>query len=293
MGFAIFSKATLLGLARQRLTQFVVLGAAVFMIAPRNRAPSRVDVDASGLRALHEAQAKKLGVPELDPEKQHEVDARAIEDEILYREAVKLGLDQGDPIVRERMIQKLLMLVEDLGGASREPTDAELGAYFAAHGERYRQPEKLHFVHVYAATREALPAEESIATLEEALASGQAFPYPREQTLDREALARLFGEPFASAVAGLEPEGSAGPLHSSFGWHRVRLLARLPGRPLSMQEAKASLLLDYTLDRRERVVGAYLDRTAKSYEVVVDGKPLAGFRPTRRVAVRQDPSAED
>jgi hypothetical protein len=43
----------------------------------------------------------------------------------LYREALRLGLDVGDPIVRQRLIQKVLFVAEDLGGATRTPREAE------------------------------------------------------------------------------------------------------------------------------------------------------------------------
>jgi peptidyl-prolyl cis-trans isomerase C len=49
---------------------------------------------------------------------------------VLYREAMRLGLDRDDGLVREHLIQKMLLLAEDLGGASREPTRDEVRAYF-------------------------------------------------------------------------------------------------------------------------------------------------------------------
>jgi peptidyl-prolyl cis-trans isomerase C len=276
-----------------RLSHFAVLGGAIFAIAPRPTRLDRVDLSAAGLHELRVAAAHKLGETSLKPEQRREVDSRAIEDAILYREALKLGLDRDDPIIRERLIQKLLMLVEDLGGASRDPKPAELEAYFEAHRGRYLEADELHFVHVFADSRAALPDASALSSTKRALASGKAFPYPREQKLTREEIARLFGESFADGVEKLGPDGISAPLKSTFGWHRVRLIGREAGRPATLAEARSRVTLDYLLERREDVVGTFLTRTAKRYDVRIDGKAIESFEPTRRVAVRQQGSAED
>lgn len=82
-----------------------------------------------------------------------------------------MALDKGDPIVRERLIQKLLLLVEDVGGASRPPTDADLRAYFDATRAQWRRPERVHFVHVFATTKAKLPG------LARGAATGGANPF--------------------------------------------------------------------------------------------------------------------
>jgi len=145
-------------LARSRLVWFVVLGAAFWFVHPRSR--SRVvDLDRAALEALHEAQAKRLGVAALGEGGDPDVDAGAIEDEILYREALRLGLDRDDPIVRQRLAQKLLLLVEDLGGASRDPSPDDVRAHCEATRERWRQPDRHHVVFAFARDRARLPAE--------------------------------------------------------------------------------------------------------------------------------------
>jgi len=53
-----------------------------------------------------------------------------VKEEILSREAVKLGLDQNDTVIRRRLQQKMEFVAEDFAATS-EPTDAELADYFA------------------------------------------------------------------------------------------------------------------------------------------------------------------
>jgi hypothetical protein len=277
---------------RSPLVHFVVLGALLFAVAPRREDPRRVDVSGDALAAFERAQAARDGVPALTAARAKEVDARAIEDEILYREALRLGLDRDDPIIRQRLIQKLLLLVEDMGGASRAPTEAELRAYFTKDPARFVLAPRVRFVHVFAARREALPATEGLAPAGVPVA-GEPFPFPREVRASKDELVRAYGDGFAGAVLALSPGAWSAPIASSFGWHRVRLDERDGARVPSFEEARSAIAFDYALDTRADVIGDYVKKTVSDYRIDVDGKPLAGFTPTRRIAVRTDPSAED
>jgi hypothetical protein len=277
--------------ARNRLAQFTAIGALLFALAPRETA-RRVDLTSATLATMRVAEAKRANTA-LDAAKAHEVDARAIEDEILYREALRMSLDKGDPLVRQRLVEKLLLLVEDLGGASRPPSDGELRAYFEETRDAWRRPPQVHFVHVFARTMAALPRQDALdPAARTAPALGDAFPYARDVTATKAEVARLYG---TDLVDQLERQDGAwsDPVASSFGWHRVRVVEQLPGAPATFEEVRKELELDFVLARRERVVGGYLERLAAQYDVRVDGKPIGRFTPTRRVALRVDPSAED
>jgi len=275
-------------LARSRLVWFVVLGGLFWGMETRKK--SRVvDLDPAALRALHEAQAKRLGVPALGEDGRREVDARAIEDEILYREALRLELDRDDPIVRQRLVQKLLLLVEDLGGASRDPSPEDLRAHYEATRERWRRPERHRFVFAFARDRAGLPA--SIGTTPPD--AGDPFPYPREMTATRDAGERLLGREAADAIASLPVLGTSEPVPSPFGWHRFRVLDRIDDGIAPLASVEKAVTLDFLLSRRERVVGAWLEKTAATYDVRVGGQAAARFVPTRRTAERYESSAED
>lgn len=289
----MLSLRTLGRAARSRLVVFLAGGAILYGIAQQRADKRVVEVDPAVLEALRDAQAKKLGVRELGDDGRREVDARAIEDELLYREAIRMGLDKEDPIVRQRLAQKLLLLVEDMGGASREPTPEELAAYFDRHRDRWRRPPRYHVVHVFAASREALPGAEVLAGATAPPAAGEPFPYPRAARSSQADLARVFGAAFAAGVAALPVGAVSEPLPSSFGWHRARLVEREDGGPARLEEVRKDVLFDWMLERREEVVGTYLKKVAASYDIRVGDRPLVGFTPTRRIAARAEGSAED
>jgi hypothetical protein len=267
-----------------RLAHFVVLGGVIFALAPRANDEHSIELRSSTFDSLAAAEAQRRSVAALGSEKAREVKARAIEDEVLYREAIRLGLDRDDPIVRQRLAQKLLLLVEDLGGASQSPTDAELRAFFDEDQARWRRAPRTHFVHVFASRKDVLSDG----------AAGEPFPYSRDVTGTREDIARVYGATFADAVVATAPSNAFGaPLQSTFGWHRVRVVDREPGRIPTFEEARDEIVLDYMLARRERIVGAYLKKTVAEYRIVIDGTTVKDFVPTRRIAIRADPSAED
>lgn len=277
---------------RSPLLHFLVIGCAIFALAPAREDTRRVELSSASLAALRAAQASRDAVSALPPDRAREVDARAIEDEVLYREALRLGLDKDDPIIRQRLVQKLLLLVEDMGGASRPPTDAELRAYLEADPARFGVPARVHFVHVFATSRDRLPAV-GLLPAAGVPALGEPLPHPRDTLVTRDEAARTYGEGFATALFSAEPARWSAPVQSGFGWHRVRVDEVVAAHAPQLAEVRSTLLLDYALDKRADVVGAYLNKTVGDYRIFVDGRPLEGFTPTRRVAVRTDPSAED
>jgi hypothetical protein len=280
-------------LARSSLLHFVVLGALIFAVAPRARAGRRtVFVSSKIVAELQRVEAQRLGVPLLPEARAREVEARAIEDELLYREAIRLSFDREDPLVKQRLVQKHLLLVEDLGGASRAPTEPELRDYFEETRDRWQRSPRLHFIHVFATDRASLPPPSTLP--ESGVPSlGEPFPYAREMNVSREQVARVFGTSFAEATAALPVGPWSEPIASSFGWHRVRIVERTPDGPARFEEVRKDVELDFVLARRAKVVGAYLKKLAGDYRIEKDGVPVTDFAPTRRVATRTDPSAED
>jgi parvulin-like peptidyl-prolyl cis-trans isomerase-like protein len=275
-----------------RLLHFLVLGGVLFA-ASRGGDRRRIDLATSNLSAMRAAEATRIAPAPLDAPRAREIEARAIEDEILYREALRMSLDKEDPLVRQRLVQKLLLLVEDLGGASRAPSDEELQRYFEETRDRWRSPARLHFVHVFAATKEALPPREVLApSASAAPPCGEAFPYSRDVIATRDEITRLYGDDVAQTLERQDGTWSD-PVASTFGWHRTRVVERLVGAPATFASARKELELDFMIARRERIVGGYLRSLAASYDIRIDGRSFGPFTPTRRIAQRTDPSAED
>jgi parvulin-like peptidyl-prolyl isomerase len=83
------------------------------------------------------------------------------------------------------------------------------------------------------------------------------------------------------------------PVESRFGWHRVKVLEHAPGQPGSFDAVADRVRLEYAIERRHEAIARFLDQALRRYQVDIDGAPLRGYSPTRRVAVRSTPSGED
>jgi peptidyl-prolyl cis-trans isomerase C len=282
-------------LLRHRLFQFGVIGGLLFAVAPRARSPQTIEITSDRLAALHAAEAARAGGMALPTEKAHDVDQRALEDEILYREGVRLGLDRNDGIVRQRVTQKVLFLAEEMAGASRPADEASLRAFFEQNRERWALPQQHRFAQIYRHGRDALAAWAAGPRTGEPPA-GEPSPVGAEIDGDRDRIAASLGAGFADAVVHLDaaPPGSwSGPLQSAFGWHLVRVVEHRPARPARLEEVRSAVVEAYGVFRRQEATADFLTRAFARYQVTLDGERLQHFTPTRRIAFRGVSSGED
>jgi hypothetical protein len=283
-------------LVKSRAVHFLLLGGVLFAVTPKQSDPRRIAISSRDLDALHAAQAQRLGVPALPTEQRDAIDARAIEDDVLYREALRLGLDRGDAVLRQYLVQKMLLRAEDLGGAMRTPTEDELHAYFASTRDRWTRERTIHFVHVFATRRAAINALAADVSRENGDAPpplGEAFPMSRDVSSPETGVALVFGESFADAVSK-QPIGTwSAPLESKHGFHLVKVLEKGGGRPATYDEVHGELALAWAVDARREAVSAFLKRAFERYDVEVDGTRTVATLGPARIARRQDPSGED
>jgi hypothetical protein len=285
--------AAMATVAGARFVQFLVIGGAIFVIAPAPAEDHRIELTSRELAVVQRAEAARQGATALSPQVAAAVRARLIEDELLFREGVRLGLDRGDPMIRQRVVQKVLLLAEELGGASRAPSAAEVRDEYQRRPERYRQPPRIHLMHVFATQAAALPAAESLE-LRALPSAGEPFPLPRDTWASVEELGKTYGPAFAAGVGALSPTPRySAPIASIFGWHRVRVIELEPGRLRTLAEVERELSFELALRRRQETVRAFLMALAAQYRITVDGERVQDFAPTTRLARREAASGED
>jgi hypothetical protein len=195
------------------------------------RAPTAAE-ESAGLqgRADEEAllrEALRLGLDRTDPVVRSRLaqnlrfaeGAKGGNDEARLREAFALGMPRADVVVRRRLVEAM----RERCAAQVRVSDAEVEAYIAAHPERYAIPQRYDFEQVFFASG-ADPETPARAALASARPRGDAFALGdsfRAQTLD--AVLRDFGPAIAQALQGAEPGHWIGPLASAYGWHLLRV----------------------------------------------------------------------
>ena len=200
-----------------------------------------------------------------------------VDEEIDYREAIAMGLDADDTIVRRRMRQKLEFLAED-GDASEEPSHEELAAWLRSHAAEYRVPERISLRHVLAssdtrgsranADAAAMLARLRSGTDPEKLGDASMLPASLPLTTQN-GIAMLFGDAFAASVFEPGREGWFGPVASPLGAHDVLILSREPARDPTFAEVQDKLRSDWIEARRFARRDEFQARLRQRYAVSI------------------------
>jgi hypothetical protein len=204
-----------------------------------------------------------------------------VREEILYREALAVGLDRNDLVVRRRMVQKMELLTQDLASLA-DPTDDELRAFFAENVDDYRIPPRLSFHQVYFnVDRRGAAAERDARRLLAELRAREPTPRRAPERGDSSLLGRdygpvtpdevrrSFGGDFAETLFALEP-GWHGPIASGYGLHLVHVDRRIPERLPPFEEIRERLIVDYDRWRGEEAKQRLYRSLEQRYEIVID-----------------------
>lgn len=267
-------------LAGEPLLHFLLLGGGLFALflavseQPLPSDPRRIVID--------EVQIERLTVSFqrtwMRPPTQREVEgliADYVKEEILYREALALGLDRDDLIIRRRMRQKMEFLNADLT-APPEPSDETLKAYLNDNVERFGDPDRFSFQQLYfkdgSSTEQRAArilaklttepgSEEHIKTL----GDSTLLPGSMDGATGNE-IAATFGRELADVLPAAPVAEWSGPYRSTFGLHLVKITAQKPAETPKLADKRAAVLRDWEADQRDaadsRLYQALLERYA-------------------------------
>ena len=278
-------KIILRKLIREPLFHFLLLGAVIFLLAGRVRSGSvgsgdKIVVTQSQIESMVVGFSRTWMRPPTQEELQGLVDDY-VREEVLYREAKAMGLDQDDVIVRRRMRQKFEFLAEDLAARTGPPTDQELEAYLRQHADKYSEEPSFSFDHIFFSREKRGASADAEAKAMLARLSGKgtidieklgdAFLLPsRFEKTSAGETARLFGEKFAKELTKTQLGTWAGPIESSYGLHLVRVNARIPEVAPPLANVRESVLRDLLSDRRKQELDTQYEKLRARYTVVVE-----------------------
>lgn len=221
----------------------------------------------------------------LSPQQRQALVDEYVREEAMVREARAMGLDSVDYVIRQRLMQKMLFLIEDTASASGPPSEPELRRYHAAHADNYRSAPTLTFTHVFiddeashpeggeqAARRLKARLETAHVGFNDAPGHGDRIPFT-QNFVDRgqDFVANQFGRGFADAVAALPPSAHwQGPIRSDYGWHVVLLTDKRPARIAPFDEVRSQVRDDLIAERTATFRDRALKDLVKHYDVRVE-----------------------
>jgi hypothetical protein len=270
-------------LLREPLLHFVLIGAGIFVLfglfGRNEERPDRIVLTRGELDQLVSGWQRTWQRSPTEAELAGLVDGW-IREQVYAREAIAMGLDQDDTIIRRRLRQKIEFLVDDLADAA-PPTEDELAAFLSENPARFREPVRVSFRHVYVSVDRrgdaAWPdAERLLAELRGAggdLPADTGDPISLEPVLRDVSVpevARRFGGEFAEAVGALEPGDWQGPVPSGFGLHLVQVTERTEPGPPTLDAVRAELEREVQHARRQEAAERFYEALRARYDVVLE-----------------------
>jgi peptidyl-prolyl cis-trans isomerase C len=267
---------------RAPVLHFFVLGAILFgtytLFADKQEEEGKqIVISAQQVELLASLWEKQWRRPPM-PEELNGLVQSYIREEVLYREALALGLDRDDQVVRRRLAQKIEFLAQDLATAG-EPGEAELRAFYEEHPEIFEEPARITFSHVYINTDKH--GAESVAVAERFLAELESGADP-SQVGDRfmlqseylrkspDEVARHFGRQFAEEVFAIEPRAWAGPVQSGYGLHLVFVEGVQDAFQPPLEEIRQAVRDEFMSYRRREVDELFYNKLREGYEIVIE-----------------------
>ena len=284
-------------LLHEPLVHFVLIGAAVFALyalvsdgGGEKGVNNQIVVTEGRVSQLAEVFAKTWQRPPTPQELRGLIDA-FVKEEIYYREAVKLGLDRDDTLIRRRMQQKMEFLTEP-DETALTADDAELQAYLDANKAAFRVGPRIAFDQVFINPKGGdEPADARAKEMLEALKSGTSPAELGDPTLLPAAMnlsslstvARDFGDAFAQHLTTLPLNAWTGPVDSPFGLHLVRVTKRVDGYDPALADIRDAVARTWRTDNREKLQREAYEKLRSQYEVVL---PPAKETPTQEESMQ-------
>ena len=269
------------GLWREPLLHFLLIGAALFLYydlvgeGDSDVPPKRIVVSSGQVEQLV-ANFERTWSRRPTPEQLDALIESYVREDIFYREALAMGLDQNDPIVRRRMRMKLEFMLEDL--SVQDASDEVLSEFLKQNPERFRDEPQLSLRQIYLNPDLRPDLENDARQLLSQLNGGDEWQTLGDRTLaprryalvPQREIARDFGDEFARVVASLPAGDWRGPVYSPYGVHLVRIDARADARLPELAEIHDEVLREYLAEKREQQKELAYEKLREGYEITVE-----------------------
>jgi peptidyl-prolyl cis-trans isomerase C len=275
----------MLRLLKDPLVHFLLIGVALFAISAwRGEAirggRERITVSAEQVAKLRETASLAQG-REPTPAELSDLIESSVREEVLYREALALGLDKDDDEVHRRLVDKMSYLTQDLADPAPS-SEEDLRAFYAASPDLFTIPPLVSFDQVFFNPKErgahlTADAAAGLAALKAGTPPAEVGDHtPLRASYDdapREQIRVLFGDDMAAALFSQPPGDWAGPYRSDFGLHLVRLRSRSEVRLPPYDEIAEKVADEFGAKRRREANEAAYEKMRAKYDVVVEMPP--------------------
>jgi PPIC-type PPIASE domain len=274
---------------REPLVHFLLIGAGLFLLfgwrggpvfspaGPSGRQSARIVVTQDDIDQMTGTFARTWQRPPTEEEVERLVED-FVRNEIFYREALAIGLDRGDTVIRRRMRQKMEFIMENISDQA-EPSDKELLAFMETHPDSFLLDPQIAFRQVYVnadrrGTNAMSDARKILAQLNDGVDPDTVGdPIPLDAEIELSPLwdiRRRFGEEFIRNLLDLKGGKWVGPVRSGFGLHLVFVKNRVNARMPALREVRETVKREWALARQKELKDATYKEIRERYVVTVE-----------------------
>jgi hypothetical protein len=270
---------------REPLIHFLLIGAALFFIFavfddPAGPQSSRIVITNGQIEYLKASFARTRQNSPTEQELQRLIDGY-VREEILYREALALGLDKNDSVIRRRLRQKLELMSDDLAGITI-PTEDQLQQFLETNSDKFRIEPQIAFRHVFLdIAQRGISADDDAVDLLEVLTNagnkpdpgtlGDRLMLPKSFNLTPVSeIAKLFGKSFSIELNNITPGKWTGPVQSGYGLHLILVTENVAGRLPRLDEIRETIEWEWTAAHRSELKENIYQELLGRYTIVIE-----------------------
>jgi hypothetical protein len=218
-----------------------------------------------------------------------------IREEVYYRQALQMGLDRDDAIIRGRLQEKLEFLSQDVQKLP-EPTEQDLISFLSAHPEKFRAGTRFtfHYVFIDAGRHggDTVPyAEHMLAKLDkspglDSATIGDPLSFRTNcKRVSQEEIAKQFGSEFAAAIPAMNVKRWSGPVKTGDGAYLVYLAEKFEGPLPPLGEIRGAVRNEWLAEQRQKINDQFYENLLRRYTVKIERPPA----PRKQVGIDLPP----
>ena len=258
----------------KRLFIFLVLGILILIadIAFNSESDNKITIFESEINSLIGTWVNQVG---REPTLQ-EVDGiikQLLDEEILYREAIKLGLDKNDIIIKRRLAQKIGFLRQEAD--SSLPSEEEVSNFYNKNIDKYFVGKRITFSHIYFSSNEndKTMADEALALIRSGSSESDfGEPFLLGKNFSSKSISeieRSFGIRFSEDIQNIPTREWFGPLNSEYGSHLIFVNSISDSFTPSLKDIKNIVINDVILEKQNNSVAEYLKELRNKYQIEI------------------------
>ena len=251
--------------------------------------PMTIQIDQASLIEFMEYQSgvfdkvrAEKALRDMPSERREKLIERYVEEEVLYREALSMGLDKNDRAIRLRLVQQAATLAQTILSVDQEPSEEDILSYFDEHQQRYIIEPSVTFTHVFLDPKK-YTGEQGVELREtlqkEAVPFDQSGQYGNrflyhinyvERTPDF--IAAHFGVDFSDYVFDEKTpiRDWVGPVPSVHGNHILLITKRTKSRVPVFDEVKGKVVADFMRDLQEELRAKNIKSMIDRYTIEIN-----------------------